>query len=1473
MKVTKGEWLDGNTVNKDNGSLEYARNLAVSDDFTSSRNAFGFDPKLVLAGEGETLELVGKEVTNKGVAIFGNLYAGQRYAVIYLYDPEKNVAKTVLKTSKFNWSLDNPIRSSHTFNYKGDLVLIWCDGTTPTSNRPMILNVETPDIILNTNKEIVGNEECLYLFNTANSIDFRYSVSKNGILKGGAYYITASYELSDESVTNWSVIQGPIYIGNRTDKNSNSSIILNFKNLNTNYRYIKIGIILKSEGITTGKIYKKFSVSSNDLTIAVSDNTGDETDIREFTVRRAVYDKINDVIITNNKAYIASPLEYNNKLDYQKFANDIKVGYRYVTPTLTPNNPVVTSPTGGLDYKDLIHGGLGLIDNNTSYPAGSDSDQYYNGSNQGFMHGEVHAYYIFFVLKHSGHIVPAFHIPGRSAIENIHPSEVAHCHNPSLNGFHTNSFGKTIGKSFGCEQIPIMYFQNDLAVASPVVGKVEVTFTIGLIKCIIQFNTFNDFNSFNLANATTVNQNLWNNFSIYIENKFVIIKYTNINQVQEVTPITIDIVFNVNTPQAVNGNKYFVKLFDKKWMLHGGGYTHKEYLSYWENTNELYPEDDETYFPVGNVRHHRFPLMANSYKDDVVLGKGVDLLKPYFDNIYIPQELLNEISHIGIAQAKRTAINRTVWGQSPIHDITLQGDVEDNGNLTTDNIQVATRNWDYLYGQSIINNKSWYPNKKDIASMLSYTVDLKYITPKNGFNAMFRGLYKTKFLDIIYSESNIALTHLIPEYIEYIDYCANYGLLSTKLKAIVGSFSKTKLDAGLKPYYKNPYYKGVIEVLISKYIPNNSVVPLDYKDSYIANNTGDSFVYIESASADKTPNSDKSGWRSNSDNLMSATYEDDFTIDNDKGRVTRELYRFKPARLSPYNSLDSTTLSSTKPVGCKIVLATGYSKKDNVYYDFTNQPLTVIAIKPIKIAGYHSIGKDEDIIIGDTFKNVNDSITHKLTSNPHALINEDYFLNLTAFAKDKVYKDANIMSTPFFSESTVDTTKLYVEKDEILQVNINDVSDNFKRDFFKDLKPLYNPDYNSPQDIDVPIILSNFKINSYLYNAIAKSGIINDVKTNLANLKSFKANDIYYMPIENNEIVKMIGKGGNIYIQQRNALSLAMLKDRIEYKDNDVYLGTADLFDRAPFEIRDEEGGRISCEHFAHVCDHKFGITVVDTFKKAIYLVSGDKAGNISKVNMFNFFTNMFDTKINRSLPVNPFTGNGLFTILDKTGLLHVYNKTSFNHCYSIHKQCWFGRYDWFADLAFTYRDEVFSLKFDTLHKHNDRSKKGKFHVSSRNGSQPYYPTVVDIIFNAEIDKDKRLDSIIVNTTAQSFIDNEVTKNLYNETIDSVMVYTDTQCSGILPFELANIESSGYRMIQSKYIFNNFRDAVINDKLPFITSDKQVITGNVDATKKDWYERSVFINNYFVIRIVINNQYDYDKIINDVSLMVNSVKR
>ena len=74
------------------------------------------------------------------------------------------------------------------------------------------------------------------------------------------------------------------------------------------------------------------------------------------------------------------------------------------------------------------------------------------------------------------------------------------------------------------------------------------------------------------------------------------------------------------------------------------------------------------------------------------------------------------------------------------------------------------------------------------------------------------------------------------------------------------------------------------------------------------------------------------------------------------------------------------------------------------------------------------------------------------------------------------------------------------------------------------------------------------------------------------------------MPIEKGEIVGLKSYNGNmLYIQQKNELSITSLKDRIEYKEGDVYLGTADLFDRPPMPIKSEDGSSIYCDSVAHL--------------------------------------------------------------------------------------------------------------------------------------------------------------------------------------------------------------------------------------------------------------------------------------------------
>ena len=66
--------------------------------------------------------------------------------------------------------------------------------------------------------------------------------------------------------------------------------------------------------------------------------------------------------------------------------------------------------------------------------------------------------------------------------------------------------------------------------------------------------------------------------------------------------------------------------------------------------------------------------------------------------------------------------------------------------------------------------------------------------------------------------------------------------------------------------------------------------------------------------------------------------------------------------------------------------------------------------------------------------------------------------------------------------------------------------------------------------------------------------------------------------------------------------------------------------------------------------------------------------------------------------------------------------------------------------------------------------------------------------------------------------------------------------------------------------FNNYRDLVSNNKLPFITDfDKEVILDNIDQNK-DWFNNNLIISNAVVVRFVMNNLDDTTVQIDNVSI-------
>lgn len=126
------------------------------------------------------------------------------------------------------------------------------------------------------------------------------------------------------------------------------------------------------------------------------------------------------------------------------------------------------------------------------------------------------------------------------------------------------------------------------------------------------------------------------------------------------------------------------------------------------------------------------------------------------------------------------------------------------------------------------------------------------------------------------------------------------------------------------------------------------------------------------------------------------------------------------------------------------------------------------------------------------------------------------------------------------------------------------------------------------------------------------------------------------------------------------------------------------------------------------------------------------------------------------------------------------------------------------------------------------------------------YESYTDLLFNSRYDLSKWYKSVNWRTTA---IDTGGNNN-YFKTVDAIMFYTDYQCSGIIALDT---ERFGLvRNGEGLWTFNDFRDMVVDsDALPIDEN------GRVDAIKlhnnRIWFEKSDFISNFIVVRLIMYN--------------------
>jgi hypothetical protein len=394
MKHPKGLYTDCAPGDQPMGTYRNARNLLAGKRSGANSNEEGF----------ESLGSIGKQVLQT-VAIEGDKLIVFFCSVgstegsgsgIGIYT--KGVGLEIkLLSPKLNFQSKHYIDAVYLKNGHGELVVAWTDNNMP----PRICNLDHVPFNL-TGSFTPSNSsdiELLDLFPKfkAPNLGIETDTEFGGVLKSGVYYFTTAYELEDGMVTDWSGVYGPVpvvddksdegffsYDGCEPGTPTSKSLRVHATSIDTRFPFMHIAVVRKIGGLVETFRVKRVPITTDEYHFVYSGSELHENLLLgDVLVNNISFDKAKTLNLMDNHLFLGN-LTAPSKIDYQKWANNIKVNWVYD------------------DYISL------------DGVRGSHKDGVMLFDRKGFMPDEVYALYAAFKLK-DGTYSDAFHIPGREA--------------------------------------------------------------------------------------------------------------------------------------------------------------------------------------------------------------------------------------------------------------------------------------------------------------------------------------------------------------------------------------------------------------------------------------------------------------------------------------------------------------------------------------------------------------------------------------------------------------------------------------------------------------------------------------------------------------------------------------------------------------------------------------------------------------------------------------------------------------------------------------------------------------------------------------------------------------------------------------------------------------------------------------------------------------------------------------------------
>jgi len=536
----------------------------------------------------------------------------------------------------------------------------------------------------------------------------------------------------------------------------------------------------------------------------------------------------------------------------------------------------------------------------------------------------------------------------------------------------------------------------------------------------------------------------------------------------------------------------------------------------------------------------------------------------------------------------------------------------------------------------------------------------------------------------------------------------------------------------------------------------------------------------------------------------------------------------------------------------------------NVYTDFTNQKLVttnhILRLLP-------NVYKYEVSSIKgfDTFINSYRTLMYRgdrSVTDPDTLdISRGMGYPISAIFNEFKFVSYSIFNTPYRIDSNLGILDDKYTKNTLFIWNKDNAyrTTNFNVDPSIEVLPKYYLEYSAINNIKA---ILKYNVNDtfieHIPHRIARSNITNKESVNIA-WRLFSPLDYYDMIKNKGEIVSLKSIGNGVMIQMKYGLYKAIVKDKLMTLDTETYLGTGELFDREPDELLPTDKGYIGCVSPLSIILDEIGYFVIDAEAKRAFIINNSSVKELTSQLVKDEFERLLDSSM-------PPVGQRICSAFDPLNhklLISNHLNVPFTLSYydGGEELGFLSKHDYIPFLFATTRTNLYSISTynkNFVYKHNANNK-GSYYGSK-------YPSVISILFN--LGQEFCLNNIAINS---SVIKNSIK---YQETISKLAIYNQFQSSGNITISVFNnIEDyTKIRNIGNTWYYNYFRDLLIDQTLPCINVDGEIIEENVN-NDKEWFDQSHFISNLVVIRMEFNNDTDKEFTLNDVNINADEFKR